>query len=25
LRSTHERALEVCDLADLKRHAVDLS
>ncbi|MBK1618288.1 hypothetical protein CKO42_07500 [Lamprobacter modestohalophilus] len=25
LRSTHERALEVCDLGDLKRHAVDLS
>lgn len=25
LRSTHERALEVCQLADLKRHAVDLS
>ena len=25
LRSTHERALEVCRLADLKRHAVDLS
>ncbi|MBK1705150.1 DUF2237 family protein [Halochromatium glycolicum] len=25
LRGTHERALEVCDLADLKRHAVDLS
>lgn len=25
LRSTHERALEVCSLADLKRHALDLS
>ncbi|MCF7983777.1 MAG: DUF2237 domain-containing protein [Thiohalocapsa sp.] len=25
LRATHERALEVCSLADLKRHAVDLS
>lgn len=25
LRSTHERALEVCDMADLKRHAIDLS
>lgn len=25
LRATHERALEVCDIADLKRHAVDLS
>ena len=25
MRSTHERALEVCKLADLKRHAVDLS
>lgn len=25
LRATHERALEVCDMADLKRHAVDLS
>ncbi|WP_462322276.1 DUF2237 family protein [Halochromatium sp.] len=25
LRSTHERTLEVCDLGDLKRHAVDLS
>ncbi|MBK5938902.1 DUF2237 family protein [Halochromatium roseum] len=25
LRGTHERALEVCDLGDLKRHAVDLS
>jgi uncharacterized protein (DUF2237 family) len=25
LRSTHERALEVCKLADLKRHAIDLS
>lgn len=24
LRATHERALEVCELADLKRHAVDL-
>ncbi len=25
LRATHERALEVCDIADLKRHAADLS
>ncbi len=25
LRSTHEKALEVCALADLKRHAADLS
>lgn len=25
LRATHQRALEVCDIADLKRHAVDLS
>jgi hypothetical protein len=25
LRGTHERALEVCALDDLKRHAVDLS
>lgn len=25
LRATHERALEVSDLADLKRHAADLS
>lgn len=25
LRSTHERALEVCTLTDLKRHAIDLS
>ena len=25
LRATHEGALEVCELADLKRHAVDLS
>lgn len=25
LRATHERALSVCSLADLKRHAVDLS
>jgi len=25
LRATHEGALEVCALADLKRHAVDLS
>jgi uncharacterized protein (DUF2237 family) len=25
LRATHQRALEVCRLADLKRHAVDLS
>lgn len=25
LRSTHEGALEVCKLADLKRHAIDLS
>lgn len=25
LRSTHERALEVCAIADLKRHAIDLS
>ncbi|MGB5831428.1 MAG: DUF2237 domain-containing protein [Thiohalocapsa sp.] len=25
LRGTHERALEVCDLTELKRHAVDLS
>ncbi len=25
LRATHERALQVCDLADLKRHAIDLS
>ncbi|ESQ13949.1 MAG: DUF2237 domain-containing protein [Thiohalocapsa sp. PB-PSB1] len=25
LRATHERALEVCNMADLKRHAVDLS
>jgi hypothetical protein len=25
LRATHVRALEVCKLADLKRHAVDLS
>lgn len=25
LRATHERALEFCALADLKRHAIDLS
>ncbi len=25
LRSTHEGALEVCKLADLKQHAIDLS
>lgn len=25
LRSTHEAALEHCDLGDLKRHAIDLS
>ncbi|WP_449288616.1 DUF2237 family protein [Marinobacter lacisalsi] len=25
LRATHKAALEVCDLADLKRHGVDLS
>ncbi len=25
LRSTHERALQVCAMADLKRHAIDLS
>jgi len=25
LRATHERAIEVCALADLKRHAIDLS
>lgn len=25
LRSTHEGALEHCDLGDLKRHAIDLS
>lgn len=25
LQATHERTLEVCDLADLKRHALDLS
>lgn len=25
LRATHQRALEVCAMADLKRHAVDLS
>ncbi|MCG6943572.1 MAG: DUF2237 domain-containing protein [Thiohalocapsa sp.] len=25
LRATHARALDVCDMADLKRHAVDLS
>jgi len=25
LRATHQRALEVCSIADLKRHAVDLS
>jgi uncharacterized protein (DUF2237 family) len=25
LRATHQRALELCDIADLKRHAVDLS
>ena len=25
LRATHERALQVCAMADLKRHAVDLS
>ena len=25
LRATHEGALEHCDLADLKRHAIDLS
>lgn len=25
LRATHERALEVCNLSDLKRHAADLS
>lgn len=25
LRATHERALEVCEMADLKRHAMDLS
>lgn len=25
LRSTHQAALEFCDLADLKRHAIDLS
>lgn len=25
LRSTHERALEVIDMADLKAHAIDLS
>ncbi|MEL7215283.1 MAG: DUF2237 domain-containing protein [Pseudomonadota bacterium] len=25
LQATHERALEVCDFADLKAHAIDLS
>ena len=25
LRATHERALEVCEMSDLKRHAIDLS
>lgn len=25
LRATHKAALEICDLADLKRHGVDLS
>ncbi len=25
LRATHERALEACEMADLKRHALDLS
>jgi uncharacterized protein (DUF2237 family) len=25
LRATHQRSLEVCAMADLKRHAVDLS
>ena len=25
LRATHEGALEFCDLADLKRHAIDLA
>ncbi len=25
VRATHQRALEVCAMADLKRHAVDLS
>jgi uncharacterized protein (DUF2237 family) len=25
LRATHERALDVVDMADLKRHAIDLS
>lgn len=25
LRATHERALEICALEDLKRHAIDLS
>lgn len=25
LRATHERALEVCAIEDLKRHAIDLS
>jgi uncharacterized protein len=25
LRATHEGALEYCDLADLKRYAIDLS
>jgi uncharacterized protein (DUF2237 family) len=25
MRATHQRALEVCDIADLKRHAADLS
>lgn len=25
LRATHQAALEICELADLKRHAVDLS
>jgi len=25
LRSTHARALEICDMADLKRHAIDLA
>lgn len=25
LTATHERALEICDLADLKRHAIDMN
>jgi uncharacterized protein (DUF2237 family) len=25
LRATHEAALQYCDLANLKRHAIDLS